>query len=206
MTMILRRSLLAAAPALLLAGVARADAPAAAAPVATLQAGLVAIMKAGKATPFQKRFDMLAPIVDKVFDLDTILRNIVGPRWDSFTDAQKTALQQAFRAFTVASYVSNFDGEGPRFEILPETRSVGSDVVVETRIVPQSGDPSRIDYQMRETAGAWRVVDVLLDGSISRVAVQRSDFRHILGSGGPDALVKTLHDKVQALSGGTLQG
>ncbi len=35
-----------------------------------------------------------------------------------------------------------------------------------------------------DDAGGWRIVDVLLDGSISRVAVQRSDFRSLLGNGG----------------------
>ena len=36
---------------------------------------------------------------------------------------------------------------------------------------------------MRDDNGVWRAVDVLLDGSISRVAVQRSDFRKILANG-----------------------
>ena len=31
-------------------------------------------------------------------------------------------------------------------------------------------------------ADAWKAVDVLLDGTISRVAVQRSDFRSLLGT------------------------
>jgi len=45
---------------------------------------------------------------------------------------------------------------------------------------------------------------VLLDGSISRVAVQRSDFRSLLGSGHAGALIRSLQDKVAQLSGGTL--
>ncbi len=44
-------------------------------------------------------------------------------------------------------------------------------------------------------------MDVLLDGSISRVAVQRSDFRSLL-EGGPSALVDSLRRKVADLSGG----
>jgi phospholipid transport system substrate-binding protein len=43
---------------------------------------------------------------------------------------------------------------------------------------------------------SWKIVDVLLDGSISRVAVQRSDFRHILANGGSDALVSNLQKKI----------
>jgi phospholipid transport system substrate-binding protein len=44
---------------------------------------------------------------------------------------------------------------------------------------------------------------VLTDGSISRVAVQRSDFRGLLNSGGTPALVAGLEHKVANLSGRT---
>jgi phospholipid transport system substrate-binding protein len=55
---------------------------------------------------------------------------------------------------------------------------------------------------MRQANGPWQVVDVLLDGTISRVAVQRSDFRHLLTQGGSAALVVSLQSKAAQLSGG----
>jgi phospholipid transport system substrate-binding protein len=45
-------------------------------------------------------------------------------------------------------------------------------------------------------------VDLLANGSISRVGVQRSDFRSLLASGGVPALVAALQLKVANLSGG----
>jgi phospholipid transport system substrate-binding protein len=48
------------------------------------------------------------------------------------------------------------------------------------------------------------VIDVLLDGTISRVAVQRSDFRGLLADGDASALVASLEQKIADLSGGTL--
>ena len=57
---------------------------------------------------------------------------------------------------------------------------------------------------MRQTPAGWRVVDVLADGTISRVATQRSDFRSTLAHGGGQALVTTLQRKVSDLSGGSL--
>jgi phospholipid transport system substrate-binding protein len=47
-------------------------------------------------------------------------------------------------------------------------------------------------------------VDVLAGGSISRVAVQRSDVRRLLESGGGDALLASLQRKTADLSGGNL--
>ena len=57
---------------------------------------------------------------------------------------------------------------------------------------------------MRQTPSGWKAVDVLADGAISRVAVQRSDFRTVLAGGGGAALVAKLERKVADLSGGRL--
>ena len=182
---------------------AAAAVPEAAAPITALDQALIAAMQSGKATPFVQRYNALKPVIAQAFDLEAILQTSVGPRWASFTPAQQQALMTEFVRFTVCSYVSNFDGySGEKFETLPDQRSIGSEQVVATRLIPASGTPNKLDYVMRQGGSGWRAVDVLLDGSISRVAVQRSDFRSVLASGGPDALVASLRKKVADLSGG----
>jgi phospholipid transport system substrate-binding protein len=57
---------------------------------------------------------------------------------------------------------------------------------------------------LQQTPAGWKVVDVLAAGSISRVAVQRSDFRHLLSNGGGNALLASLQRKTSDLSGGAL--
>ena len=111
-----------------------------------------------------------------------------------------------FRKFTIARYVDNFDEYGgEQIELLPESRIIGADQIVATRIVPKSGDPVRIDYVMRKSGSQWQAVDVLLNGSISQVSVQRSDFRALLARGDPAPLIQSLSTKVAAMSGGTMQ-
>ena len=109
-----------------------------------------------------------------------------------------------FGVYTIASYVSNFDAfTGQRFDVSPDTRALpNNEQVVTTRIIPASGDAHRLDYVMRQNDGAWQVVDVLADGTISRVAVQRSDFRRLLMRGGSAALVASLRSKAAQLAEG----
>ena len=84
----------------------------------------------------------------------------------------------------------------------PDTRSLGNgDQVAQTRIISSSGESHELDYVMRQTAAAWKAVDVLADGSISRVAVQRSDFRRLVARGGGQALIDSLNQKTVDLSG-----
>ena len=173
------------------------------APIAALYAALERLMRTGADRPFAERFRQIAPVIDRVFDLADILTLSVGLRWNSLDDATRARLVKAFRDFTIATYVANFDSyEGERFEVLAGQRSVGADRVVATRIIQANGNPVRLDYVMRQLGPRWQVVDVLLDATISRVAVQRSDFRALLTNGGAAALIDSLQRKTADLSGG----
>jgi phospholipid transport system substrate-binding protein len=184
---------------------AQGDANAVRQPIITLYDALDSARRAGRGKPFRQRFDALAPVIEQVFDLETILKVSVGLRWNSLDASARSALSEAFRRFTIASYVANFDKyDGGSFEVLPTLRVVGNDQVVQTRIVPANGSPMPIDYVMQNGSAGWRVVDVLLNGSISRVAVQRSDFRGLLASGDTAALIESLQKKTADLAGGAL--
>ena len=176
------------------------------APIEQLHAGLVEIMKAGKAAPFRQRYDKIAPVIGRTFDLEAIVRQVVGPRWAALPPDQQAALADAFQRYTIASYVSNFDAySGERFAVLPGVAAVGNDRVVKTEIVTAAGQGHVLAYVMRPTGGGWRVVDVLADGSISRVAAQRSEIRSVLSDGGGPGLLVSLRRKTAELSGGILQ-
>ena len=191
-----------AAPAAALADAAPA---AAVAPVTALNQGLTSLEQ-NASQSFQARYDAMAPIIDRAFNLPQVLKTIVGLRWSALPPAQQQSLLAAFRAFTICNYVANFNtNAGDTFRVLPESRAVGADQVVETEIVPKSGDPTRIDYVMRQDGGTWHAVDVLQDGTISQAAVQRSDFRSLLASGNADALIDSLHKKITTLSGGAIK-
>jgi phospholipid transport system substrate-binding protein len=171
-------------------------------PAHRLIGGLLQIMKAGGATPFSKRFDMLAPVIDQTFDLAAILQASVGTStWQTLSADQREMLLKEFRRYMVASYVSSFNGyNGQRFTVNPETRIVGDEQVVRTKIVPVSGDGHDLDYVLRQDSSGWRIVDVLADGAVSRVAVQRSDFRQLIRQGGAPALGQSLRVKADNLS------
>jgi len=203
-----RRSLFAmlALAAMPLSAPAHAEPAPAIATVQQLYAALLAAMKSGRQTGFGQRFDALAPVIDQAFDLRAVLAVSVGQRWTDLPQDQQTRLLEAFRRYTVASYLANFDNyAGQSFTVSPETRALEADrLVVQSRVVPADGEATRLDYVMQQTAAGWKIVDVLAAGSISRVAVQRSDFRHILSSGGGEALLASLQHKTADLSGGAL--
>ncbi|HEY6433120.1 MAG TPA: ABC transporter substrate-binding protein [Acetobacteraceae bacterium] len=205
-----RRAILRLSAAAVVAGASlRPGRPAAAAtdpmaPIQQLNAALLAAMKAGQQAGFARRYAILAPAVEQAIDLDTILRASVGLRWATMGEQEKTGLSATFIRYTVSTYAANFDSfSGQSFRILPDTRSLSNgDMIVHTQIVRADRTATPIDYVMRQTPTGWKAVDVLADGAISRVAVQRSDFRALLDRGGVPALEAGLMHKVASLSGG----
>ncbi len=175
-------------------------------PIAALDAGLISAMHAGRTTPFAQRYQNLAPIVMQAFDLQAVLQAAVGLRWAQIPSDQQHALMEAFTRFTVSTYVANFDSYGDEKIEISGTKMSGTSQIVQSRITANSSDPAKIDYVMRQNDGRWRAVDVLLDGNISRAAVLRSDFRSLLVSGGPAALIADLDRKSDALAAGGHSG
>jgi phospholipid transport system substrate-binding protein len=205
-----RRALLRTAGLVLLcgaAGISRAEAQASGptAPIDRLYQALLTIMKQGKGTSFAQRAAELTPAVEGAFDLPAVLRTSIGPAWAGLKPEEQQRLLAAFRQYTVATYVEGFNSyNGQRLVVSPQTRNLsGGAQIVHTEIIPSGGETHTIDYVMRRTpGGAWKATDVLADGTISRVAVQRSDFSAMLARGGAAALEASLQRKTAALERG----
>jgi len=174
------------------------------APIEQLDAGLIRVMRAGKAAPFQQRYDVLAPLVTGAIDLDFILQSAVGAAWASLPPDQQGTLRAAFQRYSIAAYVANFDSfAGERFDLQPG----GDGAVVTVRIVPGSGggDTHVLRYAMRQTASGWKAGDVMADGTISQVVAQQSEIRSLFTRGGYAGLLARLQQKTAELSGGALR-
>ena len=173
------------------------------APVATLYSALATVEKQNNPATFAQRANQLMAAVDGAFDISTVLQNSVGLRYRSLPDAQKQQLLQVFRQFTIARYVSNFaPGTGDTLKVLPNIRpsAYGSDEIVQTELTSASGSVTKVDYVMRRLPQGWRAIDVLLDGHISQVAVQRSDFGSAVIAGDATPLIDQLKKKIRSFS------
>ena len=172
---------------------ARADAVDPAVPaVQSFYATLLDCMKNAKSLGAQGRYDKLKPSVEKSFELGTMIKYAVGPSWDTASADDQKALTNAFAHMTIAQYAGNFDGyDGEKFTVEPQADIRGNDHYVKTALVTKDQTIAFI-YRMRQFGGQWKIIDILLDGSISQLSVYRSDFSSTLKNGDPQALVKKL--------------
>jgi phospholipid transport system substrate-binding protein len=168
-------------------------------PVRNFYGVLQSTMQQGRVLGESGRYAKLAPVVDRTFDILYMTRLAIGPAWNGLSPAQQQQLAAAFAHYVGATYADRFDSySGEQLQVTGE-RPFGGDFVVQTQIVKANGETTRLDYLMRRDSGAWQISDVYLDGSISQLAVHRSEFHSILRREGIDGLVMALNRKVDLL-------
>ena len=203
----LSRRLLLILPLAILAGQRPAAADAGAAPVALVErlyATLLAVMKEAKKLSFDERYKRLAPAIEQAFDLGLMTRIAIGPGWAGLAPDQQQRLGAAFARYTISNYANRFDDYGgERFEVSPKAAPNPNGVIVESRLVKSNGEKVNLNYLLRQdAAGAWKIIDVYLSGTISELATRRSEFSTVLQRGGADALVQLIEQRSAALRAG----
>jgi phospholipid transport system substrate-binding protein len=163
---------------------------------------LLTAMKNGPTLGQSGRYARLAPVVDRLFDIPSMTRLAIGQTWATLSPAQQQQLIEGFRHYVAATYADRFDSwSGEQLRVTGE-RPYNADVIVQTKIVKTNGETTTLDYLMHQNQGTWQISDVYLDGSISQLAIQRSEFHSILRRDGVDGLVMALNRKTDLLSKG----
>ncbi len=197
--MIRRLVTLVLALALLLPAAARAESDAGGT-VAHFCDGLIDVMKKGPALGFRGREARLLPLVSTAYDMMAMTRGTLGPAAERLTPAETNDLADVYTRFSAAVYADQFASwKGERCEVGTPHPTPDGRVVVPSRFVSPGGTGTSIDYVLHQDNGAWKIVDVLFNGTISQVAVRRSEFVSVLRRDGFKGLVAMIQAKTKAL-------
>ncbi|MHB1205625.1 MAG: ABC transporter substrate-binding protein [Rhodospirillaceae bacterium] len=171
------------------------DVPPPAAAVERFHGALLANMKDGKTLGFEARKQRLEPIIKDVFDLPAMARVATGGAWQKLSEADHGRIIAAFTDWTVASYAANFKAwDGESFTTKGAKDDGKGNIMVETELNLKGAAPVIFTYRMRTSDDAPRVVDIFLEGTISQMAMHRSQFAAALTMGGVENLIKHMHE------------
>lgn len=168
--------------------------------IEAFHANLLQIMKDAKTLGFQGRIDELAPLMRKTFDLDFMASKTVGRHWKKLSAEDKRRWADTFADFTTANYAGRFTGfTGEEFVTIGVEDAARGTRMVLTKIVIPGEDDVHLNYRVMERNGAWRVIDVYLNGTVSELALRRSEYSSALKREGFDFLVASIETKIQDL-------
>lgn len=147
----------------------------------------------------QSLYNALAPVMDIAFDFETMMKTIMGRRWAEANADTQSRLLAAFRRVSIATYADQFAGlKQGNFEIIGPRDGPRGLKLVESRLNTANERVSLV-YVLRIKDDAWRIIDVLLDGGISELAVRASEYSSILKNSGPEGLVTSLNEQSKGL-------
>jgi phospholipid transport system substrate-binding protein len=166
--------------------------------VEDLHAAMLGAMKDAQSLGYEGRLAKLQPAIAARYDFPFIAEKSVGLAWKDFDDAQRKQLVDAITRLAGATYAARMDGfSGERFETLGTEPAGQSTIVVRTQIVESTGKKTSIDYRIRNTEdGQPRIVDVFFDGTVSELAMRRSEYSALLKKGGLPELLDALDKKI----------
>jgi len=174
--------------------------------VDALHENLLSVMKNAETLGYDGRFEQLEPVIGELFDIPFMAEKSVGRYWKTVDEANRGDLLTTFGRFTVANYAGRFTGySGQFFETLKEQESKYGTVLVYSRLVSENGETVQLNYRLRPAkGGGWKIIDVLLNGTISELALRRSEYSSLIKREGFAALMSALNERINDLAGGKI--
>ena len=164
--------------------------------VERLHRALIQMMRKSGELGYTGRRDLIAPVIEATFDLTFMARKSAGRHWKNLTDEEREQLLSAFRRFSVATYAARFNSyTGERFEMFGEEPAAHETTLVRTELVTDTRRV-KLDYRLHESEGHWLIFDVVVDASVSELALQRSQYSSLIQRRGFDGLLDALEEKI----------
>lgn len=128
------------------------------------------------------------------FDMKTIGRFALGNYWKVASDSQQGEYLKLFEEMVVDVYAARFsEYNGQELDVRSAKPKGKRDTLVNSYIVDKNGKEFSVDWLVRYKNGAYKIVDVIIEG-VSMSITQRSDFSSVIqrGGGNVDVLIDHL--------------
>lgn len=150
-----------------------------------------------------RSYAQLLPVIERQTDLSLLARLVLGRHWRQASTTQRDEYQTLFRSFVLQTFVKrvrryagpNLGTVDDRFEIITSRDVSKRDVLVNSRVLPPSSPPLRVDWRLRRRAEEPVIIDLIVEG-VSLLVTQRSEFAAVVEHVGMDGLITELRSRV----------
>jgi phospholipid transport system substrate-binding protein len=134
-------------------------------------------------------------ISEEMFDFTELSKRSLGQNWDKFNPDQQKEFIKLYKSLLEETYsekVTSYTDE--KIVIKKEVSLSEKTVEVQTTVITKTSEVP-IYYRLMEKNGNWKVYDVVIEG-VSLVSNYRTQFREILATKTPEAVLEILRNKV----------
>jgi phospholipid transport system substrate-binding protein len=153
----------------------------------------------------QQRIDTLTALLESKTDVPLLSRLVLGRYWNQLDDQQRAQYQELFRSVVMRTFARRLDlyakdAQGQledHFSIASSAPAGKQDVLVRSRVRPQSGDVLAVDWRLREGPDGPVVIDLIIEG-VSLLVSQRSEFASVIERSNMDGLLAELRARASS--------
>ncbi|MDA0655205.1 MAG: ABC transporter substrate-binding protein [Proteobacteria bacterium] len=152
-----------------------------------------------KAIPLSERELKVRKLLGENLAVKSIGKFVIGNAWRAAKPEQRADYQHLFSQFLTLTYAKRLGGYAGEQFTITGVKPIGkkNDILVTTTINRPSGPPLIAGWRIRPSNGAFKILDVMVEG-ISMVVAQRSEFTTIIKKVGMQGLIETLRAKVSS--------
>jgi phospholipid transport system substrate-binding protein len=135
------------------------------------------------------------------FDVEFISRFVLSRFWRTASEQERAEFRKVFEDYVIAAYGRRFGGfNGEKFAITGTFPQDDERTVVRSDVMRPGGESLTVDWRLQKRAedGAWRIVDIVVEG-VSMMVTQRSEFLAVLQREGS---VTALNAKLKQITAG----
>jgi phospholipid transport system substrate-binding protein len=127
------------------------------------------------------------------FDWLEMSKQALGKHW-SHASGRENEFVLAFADFLGNAYIGQIGSYRNEKVIIIQETIENNRAHVRTKIMPNKGEPTSINYRLHRSEGEWKIYDVIVE-DISVVVNYRAQFSRILAKGSLDDLLIQLRQK-----------
>ena len=159
---------------------------------------MLGVMKQAKELGYEGRLARLQPAIASRYDFAFIAEKSVGLTWKELDAAQRAKLIDVLARLAGPQSSARWAYSGTeRVETIGTESASQGTILVRTRVVDAEDEPIPLEYRLRSTPELGpRIIDVFYDGTVSELAMRRSEYAALLKKGGIDALLEALEKKI----------
>ena len=149
-------------------------------------------------SPGAQRDKQVAGVLDGMIDYEELAKRSLAAHWADLTDSQRKDFTEVLKRLVQRNYEKSIKGIlDYRVEYLGEEKE-SEWALVHTRAsstTDQREEPISIDYRIMASSGAFKVIDVVTEGS-SLVNNYKNQFHRVIQKDGFESLMKKMKDKL----------
>ena len=142
-------------------------------------------------------YNLIETIVLPHFDVDYIVRLILGKYWRQATPQQRTRFSEAFQILIMNTYADALlEYSGEKVKVLPVAADLSQvrTVIVHSLLDTTETKSIEVNYRMRKKEDEWKVIDFTVE-DVSLILNYKHSFAEQIKSKGLDALIDSIKNK-----------